>query len=141
MARKPTDRRQRSLFSSDPGDLPEPKTAVLFNPKETTMQYKTIIHELLQQRPRCTSNSARAASSCRHWRQYAQELKTSHEAWKEMLLQLRPGSDPTRSASEAMELALKEMEDRLPSASPQDGSEPQFLDAAMLFLRRPMSRA
>ena len=49
-----------------------------------------------------------------------------------MLLGLRPGSDRNQIASEAFELALKEMEDRLPSASSQDGSEPQFLDAAML---------
>jgi hypothetical protein len=39
-----------------------------------------------------------------------------------------------------MEMAVKEMEDRLPSESPQDGNNPVVLDAAMLFVRRPMSR-
>ena len=57
-----------------------------------------------------------------------------------MLLQLRPGSDPTQITSEAMEMAVKEMEDRLPSESPQDDNGATVLDAAMLFLRRPMSR-
>ena len=51
---------------------------------------------------------------------YARELKTSHEAWKETLVQARPGSDPSQIASEALEMALKELEDRLPSASPPD---------------------
>ena len=58
-----------------------------------------------------------------------------------MLLQLRPGSDRSQIAGEAMEMALKELEDRLPAASSQDGNEAQVLDAAMLFLRRPTSRA
>jgi hypothetical protein len=72
---------------------------------------------------------------------YARELKTSHEAWKEMLLQMRPGSDPNQIASEALEIALKEMEDRLPSAPSQNESEALVLDAAMLFLRSHSPRA
>ena len=71
---------------------------------------------------------------------YARELKTSHEAWKEMLGQMRPKSNQSQIASEALEMALKEMEDRLPSALSQDGNEAQVLDAAMLFLRRPTLR-
>jgi hypothetical protein len=58
-----------------------------------------------------------------------------------MLSQLRPGSDKSQIAGEALEIALKEMEDRLPSASSQDGNTALVLDAAMLFLRRPISRA
>jgi hypothetical protein len=53
---------------------------------------------------------------------------------------VRPESDPSQIASEALEMALKEMGDRLPSASHRDGSAAQVLDAAMLFVRRPMSR-
>ena len=67
---------------------------------------------------------------------YAKELKASHEAWKEFLSQQRPGSDQSQVSSEALEIALKELEDRLPSESPRDGSETTFLDAAMLFVRR-----
>jgi len=53
---------------------------------------------------------------------------------------MRPGSSQTQLASEAMEMALKELEDRLPSASPLEGSEAMVLDAAMMFRRRPTSR-
>ena len=95
------------------------------------MQYKTIIHELLQQRPEMHDQLRKSRKLLPTLELYARELKTSHEAWKEMLSQTRPGSDPSQIASEAMEMALKEMEDRLPSASPQDGSEPAVLDAAM----------
>ena len=105
------------------------------------MQYKTIILELLQQRPAMHDQLRKERKLLPTLEMYARELKTSHEAWQGMLLQLRPGSDRNQIDSEAFELALKEMEDRLPSASSQDGSEPQFLDAAMLFLRRRMSCA
>ncbi|MGB7734798.1 MAG: hypothetical protein WBL72_13940 [Thermoguttaceae bacterium] len=105
------------------------------------MQYKTIIHELLQQRPAMHEQLRKERKLLPMMEKYAHELKTSHEAWQEMLLGLRPGSNRTQIASEAFELALKEMEDRLPSASSQDGNQPQFLDAAMLFLRRRTSRA
>jgi hypothetical protein len=111
------------------------------NPKETTMQYKTIIFELLQQRPAMHEQLRKDRKLLPTMEKYAHELKTSHEAWQEMLLRMRPHSNRDQIASEAFELALKEMEDRLPSASSPDGSEPQFLDAAMLFLRRRMSRA
>ena len=105
------------------------------------MQYKSIVHELLQQRPAMHEQLRKERKLLPTLEMYARELKTSHEAWQGMLLQLRPGSDRTQIASEAFELALKEMEERLPSASSQDGSEPQFLDAAMLFLRHRMSCA
>ena len=60
---------------------------------------------------------------------YASELKASHEAWKETLAQARPGSDPSQIATEALELALQELEDRLPSESPRTRTEPLSLDA------------
>jgi len=67
---------------------------------------------------------------------YAAELKTRHEAWKECLSLAMPGSDPSQIASEALELALKELEDRLPSASRPNDSEPLSLEEAMAFIRR-----
>jgi hypothetical protein len=100
---------------------------------ETTMKYKTIIHELLQQRPQMHEQLRKERKLLPTMEHYARELKASHEAWKELLSGIRPGSDPDQIASEALEIALKELEDRLPSDSPQ--GERQFLDAAMLFLR------
>ena len=105
------------------------------------MQYKSIVHELLQQRPAMHEQLRKERKLLPTLEMYARELKTSHEAWQGMLLQLRPGSDRTQIASEAMEMAVKEMEDRLPSESPQGASEPLVLDAAMLFLRHRTSRA
>lgn len=100
------------------------------------MQYKTIIHELLQQRPQMHEQLRKDRQLLPAMELYAKELKRNHEGWKELLTPLRPDSDPTQIASEALEIALKELEDRLPAASPQNEDEPLFLDAAMLFLSR-----
>jgi hypothetical protein len=104
------------------------------------MQYKTIIYEMLQHRPRMHDQLRKSRKLLPTLERFAKELKSSHEAWKEMLGQMRPGSQPNQIASEALEMALKEMEDHLPLALSQDGNEAQVLDAAMLFLRRPTSR-
>jgi hypothetical protein len=81
------------------------------------MQYMTIVLELLKQRKRMYERLCRERKSLETVNRYAVELKTRHDAWKEQLSQARPGSDPDQIASEAMELALKELEDSLPSAS------------------------
>ena len=97
------------------------------------MQYKTIVLELLKQQTELHEQlriTRRLLPTLETW---AKELKTSHEAWKETLLQAKPGSDPIQISSEALEMALKELEDRMPSASPQD--ENQTLDKAMAHVR------
>jgi len=104
------------------------------------MQYKTIILELLQQRPEMHEQLRKSRKLLPALEFYAKELKTSHEAWKETLSQEKPDSDKTQIASEALEMALKELEDRLPSASPADATEPLSLDAAMAFIRGRTSR-
>jgi len=104
------------------------------------MQYKTIVLELLQQQTelheqlRLTRRLLPTIETC------ARELKASHESWMEILSQANPGSDPSQISSEALELALKELEDRLPSASHQDESEPLSLDKAMAYIKSPTSR-
>jgi hypothetical protein len=105
------------------------------------MQYKTIILELLQQRPEMHEQLRKNRKLLPALEFYAKELKTSHEAWKENLSKAKPDSDQSQIASEAMEMALKEMEDRLPSASPADAAEPLSLDGAMAFIRGHTSRA
>ena len=104
------------------------------------MQYKTIVLDLLQQRPEIHEQLRMSRKLLPAMEQYATELKASHEAWKETLNHERPGSDPSQIASEAMELALKELEDRLPSASQPDGNEALSLDAAMASIRDRSSR-
>ena len=104
------------------------------------MQYKTIILELLQQRPQMHEQLRKSRKLLPAMEFYAKELKTSHEAWKETLSKEKPPSDQSQIASEAMEMAVKEMVDRLPSASPQDGTEPLSLDGAMAYIRGRTSR-
>ena len=106
------------------------------------MHYKTIVHELLLQRPQMHEQLRKERKLLTTLEIYAKELKTSHEGWKELLAPLRPGSDPSQIASEAFELALKELEDRLLPESPQnENEEALFLDAAMLFTRSRTPRA
>jgi hypothetical protein len=104
------------------------------------MFYKTIILELLQQRPEIHEQLRMSRRLLTTVEFYAKELKNSHEAWKETLREERPGSDPTQIASEALEMALKDLEERLPSGSPDD-STPLSLNEAMAFIRRHTSRA
>lgn len=104
------------------------------------MLYKTIILELLQQRPQMHEQLRLERKLLTTLEIYARELKSSHEAWKEVLSQARPGSEACQISSEAMEMALKEMEDRLPSESPTDDHETLSLDGAMAFIRSPSSR-
>ena len=54
--------------------------------------------------------------------------------WKDLLSEAKPGSDASQIESEALELAIKELEDRLPSASKADEPEPLSLDQAMAFV-------
>ena len=109
-------------------------------PTEITMQYKTIVLELLQQRTEMHDQLRRERRLLPAMEQFARELKTSHQAWKEQLSTLSPDSDPSQITSEAMEMAIRELEDRLPPDSPQENNEPLSLDGAMAFIRRHTSR-
>jgi hypothetical protein len=105
------------------------------------MQYKTMICELLRQRPQMHNQLRKERKLLPAMEFHARELKASHEAWMELLSQLRPGSDQSQISSEALEIALQEAEDRLPADSLPDNSDPLSLDAAMTFLRRHTPRA
>jgi hypothetical protein len=118
-----------------------PRTTQPKNLKENPMQYKTIICELLEQRPQMHEQLRKERKLLIVLEKYAKELRTSHIGWMHLLSQVRPGSDPSQIASEALEIALRELEYRLPSESPQNDSEGLFLDAAMLFLRSRTPRA
>jgi hypothetical protein len=121
-------------------NLLNPRTLYPLNPKETTMQYKTIILELLRERPQMHEQLRKDRNLLPAMELYARELKRSHNGWKDILSQLRPGNDPAQISSEALEIALKEMEDHLPSASEADENEAHSLDEAMVFIRHRTSR-
>jgi hypothetical protein len=103
------------------------------------MQYKTIVHQLLLARTelheqlRLTRRLKPTLETC------ARELKASHEAWKERLSLARPGSEPNQIATEALEMALQELEDRLPSGPAAD-DEMLSLDQAMAHVKTHTSR-
>ena len=100
------------------------------------MQYKTILLELLRQRPELHEQLRSQRLLLPTLERYASALKTSHETWKSLLVQAKPDSDASQIASQALEMALKELEDRLPSASPPEENESPSLEAAMAFVRR-----
>lgn len=104
------------------------------------MQYKTIILELLQQRPQMHEQLRTQRKLLPTLEAYAKELKQNHEALKQQLAQERPGSEPSEIASLAMEMALQEFTDRLPPVSQTDDHETLSLDQAMAFIRNPLSR-
>jgi len=104
------------------------------------MQYKTIILQLLEQNPQLRDQLKKDRQMLPTMERYARELKTRHEAWKETLTQTMPGSDEIQIASAALEIALKEVEDRLPSGSHPDDKELLTLDEAMAFIQGRTSR-
>ncbi len=105
------------------------------------MQYKTIVLELLQQHPEIHQQLLSKRTLLATLGLYAKELKTSHEAWKARLCQALPGSNPSQIASEALEIALWELEDVLQSEFPPDDSEPLTVEEAMAFIRGQSSLA
>jgi hypothetical protein len=100
------------------------------------MQYKTMVLELIQERPELHDRLRSQRTLLPALEFYAKGLKASHEVQKILLSQANPGSDPSQIASEALEIALKELEDSLATGSPPDESEPIAIEAAMAFLRR-----
>ena len=54
---------------------------------------------------------------------------------KSQLLQAKLGSNESQISSEALEIALKELQDRLPTGNNSDESEPLSLAEAMAFIR------
>jgi hypothetical protein len=94
------------------------------------MQYKNIVLQLLEQQPEIYNPLRRQRQVLPATEHYANELRSLHLAWQETLNQARPGRDQSQISSEALELALKDLEDRLQSGSPRDGQEALSLDHA-----------
>ncbi len=104
--------------------------------RKRPMPYKTIILELIRQNREmhtCLKKSGILALILDH---YAQELKLSHEAWQAELSRSRSQSAPAQIRSEALELALKEMENHFASGSAADEANPLSLDDVIAFFRR-----
>lgn len=100
------------------------------------MLYKTMVHELLQMCPQLHEALRRERKLLPALERLAGQLKASHEQWKLALGSKAPGRDPSQIAAEALEIALQELRDRLPAASPPSADETLSLDAAMAYLQR-----
>ncbi len=100
------------------------------------MPYKTMVLALLQQRTELHELLRKQRMLLTTLENLSRDLKHRHETWKDRLARARAGSDPGQTASEALEIALQELEDSLPPESPLNEDEPLSLDAVMAFLRR-----
>jgi hypothetical protein len=79
------------------------------------MPYKTIVLAMLEERPRLRAALKRYRQLLPTLELYAEELKISHETWKTRLRQAKETSGPAQIASEALELAIAELAERLPA--------------------------
>jgi hypothetical protein len=95
------------------------------------MQYKTIVHELLQEPPRRRAGEEMLLDLER----YSKMLRDSHQAWIATLNEKRPGSNSELIASEALELAIADLQDCLANDSAAADPGPLSLDDAMSFIR------
>ena len=99
------------------------------------MHYKTIMLELLQQHPRIHEQLRQERKLLTTMETLASELKTCHEMLTESLATANRYRNLTQISSEAMELAIRIMQDRLRSESPLDKDETLSLDQAMDYIK------
>jgi hypothetical protein len=112
------------------------RTIPTLNQMEMPMLYKTITLQLLQQQHQLYDQLCRERKLLPTLDLYATQLRNHYLALKETLARLYPGSEESRIASQAREIALQELEDRLSSGSAPLDSGPLSLDQAMAYLRR-----
>jgi hypothetical protein len=104
------------------------------------MHYKTIVLELLEQRTELHQQLQKTRQLLPTMEALATELRDRHLALTESMEQAHPSDDPSQIPAQALELAVKELEDRLPSASQQGENEALSLDQAMASIRSHTSR-
>jgi hypothetical protein len=103
---------------------------------KTTMRYVTICHELLlEQHPKLVEQLRQQRMLLSAVNDCAIALKARHDYWKTEFRQANPGRAESQIASEALEMALADLQDALPSESTPDETA-LSLDAAMASLRR-----
>ena len=99
------------------------------------MQYKTICLQMIQDRPEMYGRLLQQRTLLPTLERFARQLRSSHLDWKARLLRAKPGSSDCQIASQALELALRQL--GLSSAwPPPEEDEPFPLEDAMAFLRR-----
>ncbi|MCY2968470.1 MAG: hypothetical protein NT069_33400 [Planctomycetota bacterium] len=99
------------------------------------MPYKTIVLGLLEQRKGLYRELCRRQKTLQTVNQLALILKTRHDALKSRLWDQRPESEASQTASETLELAIREIQNLLSCCEHREPPEAHSLDAAMEFLR------
>ena len=96
------------------------------------MQYKTIVLELLAQNPKLYEELRQSRRLLSAMDLLADQLKASHEAVAQALMEQTPQADQrAQIRSQAMEMAVRELEERLQSGT---SDEAEHLEAAMAFV-------
>jgi hypothetical protein len=80
------------------------------------MQYKSIVLEMIRDRPELYESLRSSKRLLTAMEAYAGELREMHQELRTAVARRQPGSDPNQIAAEALEMAIGELQDRLPSA-------------------------
>ena len=99
------------------------------------MHYKSIALELIQDRPGLYERLRMSKRLLPSMEAYAEDLKNLHDDWKATLEKSRPHTDPYTIAAEALEMAIQDLQDRLPCETPTDEADPLSLADAIRFVR------
>jgi hypothetical protein len=108
--------------------------------KETIMHFKTIVLEILQNRPELHEKLRLSRTLLTTLNLYSHRLKANHEAWMDRLSRVKPDSERSQLASEALEIAVQEMEDSTGASDFLLETEAFSLDGAMAFTPGPKPR-
>ncbi len=113
-----------------------PKITIPLIHKEATMLYKMIVLGLLEHNPEIHEQLRRKRQLLPTMERYAIELKILHDDWKADLWRMRPGSDEIQIASEALALAMENLQATLLHEFAREQNETPVLDGAIEFARR-----
>jgi hypothetical protein len=83
-------------------------------------QYLTITLELIQANPMLHERLRQKRELLTTLHRLGNELKASHQTWQHRLRDQRPGDDRRLLQSQALELAIEELQDRLSSSDSAD---------------------
>ncbi len=98
------------------------------------MLYKTMLLEMIQQRPTLYDQLLSQRKLREALDSYAAELSHRHAAWEEVIRSTPLAASPSQIASAALELALQDLERMMSEETAEQ--EELSLAAAMAYLRR-----
>ena len=104
------------------------------------MQYKMIVLQLLEQHPELYGQVRDRGHILPMVEYYACELKTIHEAWNAAMLQSKTDRQAGQIEGGALELALQELQARLPGGSTMHRNQATSLDSMAMVFRSYSSR-